>query len=133
VIDELPRLRIALIAHDGKKDELLALVGERLSLLRDVRLIATKTTGRLLEEHFPLEVRQTASGPLGGDLQIGALVARGGIDLVIFLRDPLAAHAHEPDIQALMKVCDVYCVPLATNASTAALCLDSLAAEQEAA
>jgi methylglyoxal synthase len=127
-----PRLQIALIAHDGKKDELLALVGERLAFLRDARLIATETTGGLIEGNFPLQVRQTASGPHGGDLQIGALVARGGIDLVVFLRDPLAAHPHEPDIQALMKICDVYGVPLATNASTAALCLDTLAVQEAA-
>ncbi len=122
-----PRMQIALIAHDGKKDELLALVSDRLPLLRDAHLIATDTTGRLIEESFALETSRSASGPHGGDLQIGALVARGGIDLLVFLRDPLAAHAHEPDIQALMKVCDVYRVPLATNVATAALCLDSLA------
>jgi methylglyoxal synthase len=124
---EPPRMQIALVAHDGKKDELLALVGERLPLLQEARLIATETTGRLIEESYPLTTARSASGPEGGDLQIGALVAKGGIDLVVFLRDPLAAHPHEPDIQALMKVCDVYRVPLATNAATAALCLDSLA------
>ena len=124
---EAPRTQIALIAHDGKKDELLELVGEQIGVLRDAGLIATETTGRLIEENFSLTVRQTASGPHGGDLQIGALVARGGVDLVVFLRDPLASHPHEPDIQALMKVCDVYRIPLATNVSTAALCLDGLA------
>ena len=121
-----PGIQVALIAHDGKKEELLSFVAEQLRVLRRVRLIATETTGRLIEERFALRVRRTASGPQGGDLQIGALVSRGGIDLVVFLRDPLAAHAHEPDIQALMKVCDVYRVPLATNVSTAAFCLDSL-------
>jgi len=130
--DEAPRMQIALIAHDGKKDELLRLVGEQLPLLRDASLIATETTGRMVEERFPLAVRRTASGPHGGDLQIGALVAGGGIDLVVFLRDPLAAHPHEPDIQALMKVCDVYRVPLATNAATAELCLSRLAGREAA-
>jgi methylglyoxal synthase len=125
-----PRLQIALVAHDGKKDELLELVGGQLDLLREARLVATETTGRLLEERFPLEPCAAASGPHGGDLQIGAMVARGAIDLVVFLRDPLAAHPHEPDIQALMKVCDVYRVPLATNAATAVLCLASLAARR---
>jgi methylglyoxal synthase len=120
------RAQIALIAHDGKKRELLELVGEHQTLLRGASLIATETTGRLLEETYRLHVHQHASGPAGGDLQIGALVARGGVDLVVFLRDPLASHPHEPDIQALMKVCDVYRVPLATNVSTAALCLQSL-------
>lgn len=124
--DETPRVQIALIAHDGKKDELLELVGGQIDVLRDASLIATESTGRLIEDRFSLTVRQTASGPHGGDLQIGALVARGGVDLVVFLRDPLAAHAHEPDIQALMKVCDVYRIPLATNVSTAALCLAGL-------
>ena len=126
-LDETPRVQIALIAHDGKKDELLELVGGQIDVLREASLIATETTGRLIEDQFSLTVRRTASGPHGGDLQIGALVARGCVDLVVFLRDPLAAHAHEPDIQALMKVCDVYRIPLATNVSTAALCLDGLA------
>ena len=121
-----PRLQIALVAHDGKKDELLELVGGRLELLREARLYATETTGRLIEERHGLEPCAAASGPHGGDLQIGALVTRGRLDLVVFLRDPLAAHPHESDIQALMKVCDVYRVPLATNAATAALCLESL-------
>jgi methylglyoxal synthase len=103
-----------------------ALVSERLPLLREARLIATDTTGLLIEEDFGLETCRAASGPHGGDLQIGALVARGGVDLVVFLRDPLAAHPHESDIQALMKICDVYRVPLATNVATAALCLDAL-------
>jgi methylglyoxal synthase len=124
---DVPRIQIALIAHDGKKEELLALVGEQLPVLSDASLVATETTGRLLEERFSLQVRQQASGPAGGDLQIGALVARGGVDLVVFLRDPLAAHPHEPDIQALLKICDVYGVPLATNTSTAKLCLEGLA------
>jgi methylglyoxal synthase len=121
------RLQIALIAHDGKKNELLTLIGGQFAFLRDARLIATETTGGLIEDNFPISVRRTASGPHGGDLEIGALVARGVIDLVIFLRDPLAAHPHEPDIQALMKICDVYRIPLATNATTAALCLELLA------
>ena len=122
------QLQVALIAHDGKKDELRALVADQLSVLRRVQLIATDTTGRLVEEEFALRVERAASGPAGGDLQIGALVANGVIDLVVFLRDPLAAHPHEPDIQALMKVCDVYRVPLATNATTATLCLEGLEA-----
>ena len=124
---DTPRIQIALIAHDGKKAEMLTLVGEQLPVLTDARLVATETTGRLIEEHFSLQVRQQASGPAGGDLQIGALVARGGVDLVVFLRDPLSAHPHEPDIQALLKICDVYEVPLATNIATAKLCLEGLA------
>jgi methylglyoxal synthase len=125
--EQSSKTQIALIANDGKKDELLALVGERLALLRSARLVATESTGALIEDNFPLDVERTASGPHGGDLQIGALVARGCIDLVVFLRDPLKAHAHESDIQALMKICDVHRIPLATNTSTAVLCLDALA------
>lgn len=126
--DDVPRIQIALIAHDGTKDDLLTLVGEQLPLLSKASLVATETTGRLIEANFPLQVHQQASGPHGGDLQIGALVARGGIDLVVFLRDPLAVHPHELDIQALLKVCDVYGIPLATNTSTAKLCLERLVA-----
>jgi methylglyoxal synthase len=122
-----PRTQIALIANNGKKDELLTLVGDRLALLRCARLVATESTGALIEDTFRLEVERTASGPYGGDIEIAALVARGSIDLVVFLRDPLEAHPHESDIQALMKICDVHRVPLATNTSTATLCLDALA------
>lgn len=125
--------RTALIAHDGKKDELLSVLRLRLDTLRAERLVATDTTGRLVAEEFGLEVERLASGPHGGDLQIGALVAGGEVKLVIFLRDPLCAHPHEPDIQALMKICDVRRVPLATNAATASLCLDALARDLVAA
>src|SRR5262249_4220291 len=119
-------VQVALIAHDGKKDELRELVGRQLTTLRRVRLIATEPTGRLIEDEFALRVTLAASRPHGVDLQIACLVTAGVIDLVVFLRDPLSAHPHEPDIQALMKVCDVYRVPLATNVSTAALCLEGL-------
>src|SRR5260370_16988111 len=95
------------------------LVAEQLPVLRRVQLIATETTGRLIEEEFALRVQLAASGPHGGDLQIGALVANGVIDLVAFLRDPLSAHPHEPDIQALLKVCDAYALPPPPNATTA--------------
>jgi len=91
-------------------------------------IVATETTGRLIAERFGLDVELVRSGPMGGDLQIGARVAAGEIKLVVFLRDPLAAHPHEPDIQALMKVCDVHRVPLATNIATAQLCFRALTA-----
>ena len=119
--------RIALIAHDGKKQEMLDLVRCYLDVLADSEIVATGTTGALVSDEFGIDVERMASGPHGGDLQVGARVVSGEVDLVIFLRDPLAAHPHEPDIQALMKVCDVYRIPLATNVSTAALCLDGLA------
>lgn len=119
--------RIALVAHDGAKTAMLELVERHLDTLTRSRLVATATTGGQLNEHFDLNVHCLMSGPLGGDLQIGALVAEEQLDLVVFLRDPLTAHPHDPDIQALMKVCDVHDVPLATNPATAELCLASFA------
>lgn len=94
--------------------------------VRSRRIVATETTGTFVADRFGLVVERVASGPFGGDLQIGALVAAGDVGLVVFLRDPLTAHPHDPDIQALMKVCDVYRVPLATNVATARLCLEAL-------
>lgn len=119
--------RIALVAHDGAKTAMIDLVKRHEQVLRASRLVATATTGGLLNEHFDLRVHCLMSGPLGGDLQIGALVAEAQLDLVVFLRDPLTAHPHDPDIQALMKVCDVHDVPLATNPATAELCLGAIA------
>jgi len=121
---------VALVAHDGRKHELLELVRSCLEELRFEHLVATEGTGRAVEETFDLEVEMVSSGPLGGDLQVGALVASGEVKLVVFLRDPLAAHPHEPDIQALMKVCDVHRVPLATNLATAMLCVHALAGQR---
>ncbi len=86
-------------------------------------LIATGTTGAMLARQLGLRVERVASGPEGGDLQIGARIVEGGVDAVIFLRDPLTAHPHEPDIQALLKVCDVHGVPVATNVSSAGILL----------
>lgn len=123
---KLRRLLVALIAHDAKKEEMVELVASELDRLRAERIIATETTGAFVADRFGLAVERVASGPFGGDLQIGALVAAGEVRLVVFLRDPLTAHPHDPDIQALMKVCDVYRVPLATNAATARLCLEAL-------
>jgi methylglyoxal synthase len=120
--------RIALIAHDGKKQDMLELVRTYLDVLAEREVVATGTTGALVSEELGITVERMASGPYGGDLQVGARVVSGEIDLVIFLRDPLAAHPHEPDIQALMKICDVHSVPLATNTATAALCLNALSA-----
>jgi methylglyoxal synthase len=122
--------RIAFVAHDGRKHELLELVSECLDQLQGERLVATETTGRLVAETFGLEVELVASGPFGGDLQIGALVAAGGVKLLVFLRDPLAAQPHEPDVETLAKVCDVHRVPLATNLATALLCVRALALQR---
>jgi methylglyoxal synthase len=120
---------VALVAHDGRKHELVELVRSCLEELRFEHLIATEGTGRLIES-FDLDVELVSTGPFGGDLQIGALVASGEVKLVVFLRDPLAAHPHEPDIHALMKVCDVHRVPLATNLATAMLCIHALAGQR---
>ena len=93
----LRRTRIALIAHDGKKEELMTFVASQLPLLKRSRLFATESTGQLLKEKFSLRANLMPSGPNGGDLVIGALVARGKLDVVVFLRDPLAAHPHDCD------------------------------------
>jgi methylglyoxal synthase len=117
---------IALIAHDRKKQEMLEFVRVHKSLLAQHKLVATATTGRLISENTGLEVTTFLSGPLGGDQQIGALVATQNVDIVIFLRDPLTAQPHEPDITALLRVCDVHDVPLATNKTTAHLLLNAI-------
>lgn len=110
---------IALIAHDQQKDDLLDFVRSHLEFFRRQRLVATGNTGKLLAEELALEVERVAHGPLGGDLIIGGRVAEGIIKAVIFFRDPLTAQPHEPDVSALMRVCDVHQVPLATNRATA--------------
>src|SRR5690606_29628760 len=116
---------IALIAHDGKKPEMVAFVKDHFALLNRAKLIATGTTGAyILQTGLAVELK--LSGPRGGDAQIAALAAEGKIDAIIFFRDPLGKHPHEPDIQMLMRVCDVYDVPLATNPATAELILKGL-------
>lgn len=120
---------IAIIAHDAKKPVMADFVSQHAAYFRTQRLVATATTGRTVKERVGVEVTPVLSGPLGGDLQIGALVATGQIKAVIFLRDPLTAHPHEPDISALMKVCDIYDVPLATNLASAGIVLGWLKAQ----
>lgn len=115
--------RIALIAHDRKKDAMVALAAEFAGLLRQCQLCATGTTGGRLVQEVGLDVERLLSGPLGGDLQIGARLAQGEVDVVIFLRDPMTPQPHEPDINALVRACDVHDVPCATNLSTARLVL----------
>ena len=110
---------IALIAHDQKKAALVEFVSRHRAVLAKHSLVATGNTGRLITEKTGLQVECVAHGPEGGDLIIGGRVALGQIQAVIFFRDPLTAQPHEPDVSALMRVCDVHSVPLATNMGTA--------------
>jgi methylglyoxal synthase len=110
---------IAMVAHDAKKGEIVELAKKNKEKLSKLHLIATRTTGQLLIERTGLPVTLLQSGPMGGDQQIGAMVADKELTAVIFLRDPLTAQPHEPDISALMRVCDVHNVALATNLATA--------------
>jgi len=119
-------LRLALIAHDGKKNDMVALAAEFLQLLLNCRLMATGTTGGRLQRELGLQVECLLSGPMGGDLQIGARLAVGEVDAVVFLRDPMTPQPHEPDINALVRACDVHDVPCATNLAGARLLLQVL-------
>lgn len=112
-------MKIALIAHDKKKDDLVKLVIEYQDTLKKHTLFATGTTGGRVIDETGLDVHRFKSGPLGGDQQIGAYISDQKIDLVIFIRDPLTMQPHEPDISALLRLCDVYEIPLATNIGTA--------------
>jgi methylglyoxal synthase len=122
--------RIALIAHDKKKDDMIELASEHAVLLRQCVLLATGTTGKRLHNELGLTVECKLSGPFGGDLQIGAELAEGKVDCVIFLRDPMTPQPHEPDINALVRACDVHNVPCATNVATAKLLLVQLVGHQ---
>lgn len=115
-------MKIAIIAHDGKKPEMVAFLLQHKDFLKDVSLVATGTTGGHVE-NTGLKVTKLLSGPLGGDAQIAALAAEKELNMVIFFRDPLDKHPHEPDVQMLMRLCDVHDIPLATNPATAKLLL----------
>lgn len=121
-------MRIALIAHDAKKDDLLSFVSQYKDVFSQHHLVATGTTGRVIAEQTGLAVNRMLSGPYGGDLQIGARIAQEEIDAVIFLRDPLTAQPHEPDITALLRICDVHNIALATNLASAHALLRGLTA-----
>ncbi|KRW92142.1 methylglyoxal synthase [Alicyclobacillus tengchongensis] len=112
-------MNVALIAHDNKKDDIVNLAIAYQNILKNVNLFATGTTGRRIHEATGLPVHRFQSGPYGGDQQIGAMIANDEMDLVIFLRDPLTAQPHDPDITALLRICDVHNVPVATNLATA--------------
>ncbi len=117
-------MTIALIAHDGKKAEMVQFLLDNKDYLEHSNLLATGTTGSHIER-AKLSVKKLLSGPLGGDAQIAALAAEKQVDMVIFFRDPLDKHPHEPDVQMLMRLCDVHNIPLATNPATARLLLQA--------
>ncbi|MGL4797241.1 MAG: methylglyoxal synthase [Paraclostridium sp.] len=119
-------MKIALIAHDKMKDTMVGFCIAYEEILKNYGLYATGTTGKRIEEATILNINRLASGPLGGDQQIGSLIVSQDIDLVIFLRDPMTAQAHEPDIQALIRLCDVYHVPIATNLASAEIFIKAL-------
>ena len=119
-------MKIALIAHDKKKDDIIKLAIKYKDVLKEHRLFATGTTGSLIMAETGLDIIRMKSGPLGGDQQIGSMIADGELDLVIFLRDPLTSQPHEPDVSALMRLCDVRNIPLATNKPSAAIMLKAL-------
>jgi len=119
-------MRIALIAHDELKDEMVEFVTAHADALGECDLVTTGTTGKRIADETGLTVNRQASGPYGGDLQIGGMIADDDIHGVVFLRDPLTAQAHEPDISALLRVCDVKDVPLATNVASAELLVNGL-------
>lgn len=119
-------MNIALVAHDNKKKDMVNFTIAYKDILSEHNLFATGTTGIKIIEATGLEVKRFLSGPLGGDQQIGAMIADNNMDIVIFMRDPLTAQPHEPDILALMRLCDVHGIPLATNLGTAEVIIKAL-------
>lgn len=118
-------MKIALIAHDGKKAEMVEFLLTYKAELSNIELVSTGTTGGHVEK-AGLIVHRYLSGPLGGDAQIAALAAEKKLDAVFFFRDPMGKHPHEPDVQMLMRLCDVHNIPLATNPATAKLVMNAL-------
>jgi len=121
--------RIALIAHDDEKPEMIDFVRAHEDILSEFDLVATGTTGKRIMEETGLDVERKQSGPLGGDTQIGAEVADEALDGIVFLRDPLTAQPHEPDITALLRICDVHDTPMATTRTSAEFLIDGVAVE----
>ena len=119
-------MKIALIAHDKKKNDIIEIAKKYKDVLAEHELYATGTTGTLIMGETGLLIHRMKSGPLGGDQQIGAMLANGELNLIIFLRDPLTAQPHEPDVSALLRLCDVQAIPLATNTSSAVIMLEAL-------
>lgn len=119
-------MNIALVAHDEMKNTMVGFCIAYENILNQYGLYATGTTGKRIMQETKLEINRLASGPLGGDQQIGSKIVEQEIDLVIFMRDPLTSQAHEPDIQALIRLCDVYHVPVATNLASAEIFIKAL-------
>ena len=119
-------MKIALIAHDKKKNEIIELAKKYKDVLAQHELYATGPTGTLIMGETGLSIHRMKSGPLGGDQQIGAMLAEGNLDLILFLRDPLTAQPHEPDVSALLRLGDVQSIPLATNRASATVMLEAM-------
>ncbi len=122
----IKHMKIALIAHDKKKEDMINLAVKYREVLAPHDLYATGTTGTMVMGETGLKITRMKSGPLGGDQQIGSMIAEGKLDLVIFLRDPLTAQPHEPDVSALLRLCDVQNIPLATNVHSAEIMLEHI-------
>ena len=125
------KMEIAVIEHDGKKADMVQFLNKNRDILlkENIKIIATGTTGGKVEA-TGIKVRKMLSGPLGGDAQIAARVAEGKTKMVLFFKDPSSSHAHEPDINMLIRICDVHNVPLATNEATAQMLLNALLLEE---
>jgi methylglyoxal synthase len=119
------RKTIALIAHDARKEDLIAWARKNEGRLEKFNLVGTGTTAGLITRATSLEVEGFLSGPLGGDMQIGSKIAEGGIDMLIFIWDPLQSHPHDPDVKALLRIAVLYDIPTATNIATADFLLSS--------
>ena len=119
-------MKIAIIAHDKKKEDMVSFCKRHTDILKKHTLFATGTTGTLVSKETGLSIHCFKSGPLGGDQEIGAKVANGEMDLILFFRDPLTAQPHEPDVSALFRLSDVYQIPLASNIKTAEMFFETL-------